>query len=198
MYRWVVGGLSLLMFAGCASKQEKELMQMYEAKKLYHKALLKTEKALFKNPAGTTDLTVVATYLNTDHLEKRTLSEEDKNIIASFFGIFEPSNKQAEQKEPERFIVGFYSDVIDTDYLQQNGISMRLQGKKPVFVRRIPRNDKRLKRLSFITDWGSYYLVSFPHAKSGRMNLTVSYGENNATLPFSKRAKYVYTKRAFD
>jgi hypothetical protein len=198
MQRWLTAATAVLVLFGCASVEEKELMRHYQKEKRYHKALLKTEAVTFKNQDGTAALSVTATYLEKpSDTSKGSLSPEEENAIASFFGLFKPKDVQKEKKIPERFIIGLHSEEYDTDGLVSGEVAFELNGKKPLRITPISPHDKRLKTLSFITDWGTYYLVVFPHA-SERMHLDVTFNGETKKMYFTKRAKFVYTKRAFD
>ena len=199
MLRYVAGGVAVLfLVTGCASKQEKELTEMYKSKAKYHKTLLKTEKVLFKNDRNMTELSVVTTYLDPGNTENLSLTSEDQNLITSFFGLLKPKDREKEKRTPERFIIGLYSDVLDIDHITSSDIRFYLNKKKPKSITPVSAKDKRLKHFSFVTPWYTYYLVTFPHSKSERMLLTVSLRDQNKTMFFTKRAKYIYTRRAFD
>jgi len=73
-----------------------------------------------------------------------------------------------------------------------------LQGKNAIDIKVLSKNDKRLKDIAYVTDWGSYYLVTFEHTDSKRFSLVFKsekYG--NGTFSFAKVAKYIYTKKGF-
>ena len=189
---------ALLMMGGCASKQEKELMQMYKHHRQYHKTLLKTEKAVFRKSDGATRLSVVATYLPKAGDQKDRASRQEAARLADLFGLFASSSDRVKATEPETFIVGLYGDETDIDHWNASGIAVTLGGKKPLSVKPLDPNDKRLKALSFVTDWGAFYLVRFPHSRAGLMRFDVTFDGEKKPMIFSKRAKYVYTKKAFE
>jgi len=73
-----------------------------------------------------------------------------------------------------------------------------LQGKNAIDIKVLSKNDKRLKDIAYVTDWGSYYLVTFEHTDSKRFSLVFKsekYGKG--TFSFAKVAKYIYTKKGF-
>ncbi len=75
---------------------------------------------------------------------------------------------------------------------------LMLQGKNAIQIEELNKNDERLKDIAYVTDWGSYYLVTFEHTKSKRFSLVFKsekYG--NGTFSFAKVAKYIYTKKGF-
>ena len=173
MVRLAVVVVSFMLLGGCANKQAKALMKIYQDRQPSHGALLKTEKALFQDRNGETRLSVVATYLYR-------------------------GDDQTNDAKGETFIVGLYGDEPDIDDWEASGIVVTLDGKKPLSVKPIDPNDQRLKTLSFVTDWGAYYLVSFPHSRTGLMHFDVTFDGERKAMIFSKRAKYIYTKKAFE
>jgi hypothetical protein len=75
---------------------------------------------------------------------------------------------------------------------------LTLKGQNAIAIKRLNKNDKRLKDIAYVTDWGSYYLVTFEHTNSKRFSLVFEsekYGKG--TFSFAKVAKYIYTKKGF-
>ena len=59
-------------------------------------------------------------------------------------------------------------------------------------------DDEQLKDISFVSEWGSYYLVTFPHVSSRKLTLVLDSEEyGKGVLHFAKVAKYVLTKKSF-
>jgi hypothetical protein len=170
---WTLCLLSLL-FAGCSSKEEKALLQVYNKEKVYHKKLLQTEKIQLYD-GNETKVLLTATY------------------------IFEQSDvKKEDDRRDEVFIVGFYmEDETVRDLLAEN-FNLTLNGTLPKSVKVLKRSDKRLKEIPLVTEWGDYFEVVFPHTQSTKFDLVFSsemYGKKK--LHFAKKAKYVFTKEAF-
>jgi hypothetical protein len=75
---------------------------------------------------------------------------------------------------------------------------LTLNKKKAIKIEALGKNDKRLRDIAYVTDWGSYYLVTFEHTNSKRFSLVFEsekYGKG--TFSFAKVAKYIYTKKGF-
>jgi len=159
----------IVLLLGCTSKEERALMESYTKKINYHKQLQKTEKIqLYEN--NVTKVMLTATYLYTPTLDKNDTRDE-------------------------AFIVGIHLEDEASDELSY---SLLLNGIEAKEVRELSVDDARLKELSFISEWGEYYLVAFPHVKSKKMTLVFEsdrYGKGE--LYFAKVAKYVLTKQAF-
>ncbi len=195
MYKVITGiTAAALLLAGCASKEHAALMKSYEQEKSYHKRLMKTEKAqLYEN--NRTKVTLTATYLNRNSRAKE--GEEDTFLnYVNPFEIFEDKAKR-EPKEDEKFIVGIYVDD-DADSMGIKDFNLTLNASAPQKILSIPHNDPRLKEISFVSDWSQFYYVVFPHINAEGLHLvlkTKRYGK--ATLYFTKKAKYVYTHKAF-
>ena len=163
-----------LLLAGCSSKEEKAFLQVYNKEKVYHKKLLQTEKAQLYD-GNETKVLLTATYLYTQ-------TEVPK----------------AEDKRDEVFIVGMYMEDEEVAHFTAGDFNLTLNGKTPKSVVILKRSDERLKNIPFITNWGDYFEVVFPHTSNERFDLVVNseiYGKKN--LHFAKKAKYVFTKEAF-
>ena len=154
------------------------------------------------------------------HLEDET--EVDTKNIIEIFGIRDIDDikeMRAKQKEESKVVPNsLYDDmmsIVDTsknnDKLKttnkkitkknKNNVKkygLLLQGKNAIQIKELSKNDKRLKDIAYVTDWGSYYLVTFEHTNSKRFSLLFNseqYGKG--TFSFAKVAKYIYTKKGF-
>jgi hypothetical protein len=166
---WSVTLAALL--AGCTTKEQSKLLEHYEAKKNYHKQLLKTEKVQLYD-GNLTKVMLTATYLNAQT----------------------PSN---ENNESERFIVGLY---VDDDLQEQEAFdfNLTLNGHAPTSIVPLKKRDPRLEEISFVADWSQFFLITFPHTDATRFDLlfeSEQYGKG--VLHFAKKAKYTFTKKAF-
>ena len=178
MYKLFLGLAVVALLVGCSSKEEKALLKSYADNTAYHKHLQHTEKAeLFEG-------------------------EESKVIVTATY-LFSPNFEKKDQR-PEKFIVGVAfsdPDVSHLDFKKENAGSnytLTLNGKSAKKVEKLTLNDKRLKGISFVTDWGEYYEVTFPHVNAKRFTLMLehpNYGKQ--ALHFAKVAKFVYTKKGF-
>ncbi len=159
----------LSLFLGSCSKAEKNLMEHYQKTLKYNKHLQKTEK-LQLYQGDITKAMLTATYL------------------------YNPNTPKAD----EEFIIGLHlSDEIDEDN-NSSGYLLTLNGKKAQKVEELKRDDTRLKNIPFVTEWGSYYIASFPHTNSKKFQLkfdSALYG--TGSLEFAKVAKYIFTKESF-
>jgi len=180
MYKILLGLMVLSLFVGCTSKEEKALLKSYHAKTQYHKHLQRTEKQdIFKE--NTLLATITATYMNIANFAKKDTRDEV-------------------------FIVGVHFEDTDTakiffdknsTLLAENEYTLTLNHKNAISVTHLDNKDKKLSSISFITDWGDYYEVKFPHAGK-RFKLVFENGANQKVdLDFSKVAKFVYTKKGF-
>jgi len=179
MYKLFSGLMVMALLVGCSSKEEKALFKSYTQKMDYHKHLQQTEKAeLFDGDTSIAILT--ATYMYSPSFEKNDTREEVFVVGVQF-------------ENPEESTMVFNKNKTTNT----NGYILTLNGKKANKVVRLSENDKRLEGLSFITDWGEYYEVTYPHA-GNRFSLIFKnerYGQSQ--LNFAKVAKFVYTKKGF-
>ncbi|NOR55360.1 MAG: hypothetical protein GQ531_04070 [Sulfurovum sp.] len=181
MLRLFLGFMTVLLLVSCTSKKEEALLQVYTDKINYHKHLQQTEKAiLYDNNASAAILT--ASYL------------------------FAPT-KDKNDSRPEVFIVAVQFDDAESQSIDfkaskvteaQSEFILTLEGQKASKVKSLAKGDARLKDISFVTPWGKYYEVTFPHTAKKQFKLNFeskSYGKS--TLSFAKVAKFVYTKKGF-
>jgi len=73
-----------------------------------------------------------------------------------------------------------------------------LHGEKALDIKVLDRNNPKLKNIAYVTQWGSYYLVTFEHTDKKSFTLDFKskrYG--SGTFPFAKEAKYIKMKKSF-
>ena len=164
--------VTIVFIVGCSTKKEDNLMRSYNEKVSYHKELQKTEKIqLYKN--GETNVVLIATYKFTKNYEKNDTRDEV-------------------------FIVGIHAEEEEAADINVNDYKLTVNKKPAKKVTALSADDKRLNKLSFVTEWGSYYLMVFPHVNSKKVQLKFTHKEyGSGTLHFAKVAKYVFTKKGF-
>jgi hypothetical protein len=164
--------MAIVLLFGCTSKKEQDLLQAYSEKIQYHKLLQRTEKTqLYED--NVTKALLTATYLYTPNYEKNDTRDEV-------------------------FIVGIHLEDEASEYPDEQGYTLTLNDQVAKEVKDLPLDDERLKDVSFVSEWGSYYLVTFPHVSSKKLTLVLDsefYGKG--LLHFAKVAKYVLTKESF-
>lgn len=171
MFKRVILAVALTLLAGCTSKSEKALMDVYEKNRTYHKLLLKTEKIQFYENNESRVL-VTATYLQDPAAD--------------------------EKQEDEVFVVGINTDGAIPQGLNEGEFSVTLEGKPAKSITPLEKNSPYLKHISFVSDWTQFSLVRFAHIDKKRFTLVFTsktYGKG--TLSFSKVAKYVTEKKSF-
>jgi len=172
LVKFTLAFIAITLLLGCTSKQESDLMQAYDKKTSYRKRLQKTEKIQLYD-GNMTKAMLTATYLYTQNFKKKDTRDEV-------------------------FIVGIHLEDDDFDDIREGDYSLTLNGHSAKEALRLDLDDERLIENSFVTEWGSYYLVSFPHVESKDFTLvfkSAAYGEG--MLHFAKVAKYVLSKQAF-
>lgn len=164
---WLI--MLLLLTAGCSTKDKDTLFDSFHKEKVYYKNLQKTEKIQLYDENDTTKALVVATYLA-------------------------PKTYKLKDRSKEVFIVGVYLEEEQDD--QPGSVyTLKLDGQKPLKVETLSRSDKLLKNTSFVTEWSTYYKVTFPHVSKKSFMLTfesTKYGKGQ--LHFAKVAKYTLEK----
>jgi len=180
MVRFVLGWVMVALIIGCSSKEEKSLVKAYTQNNAYHKNLQRTEKVELYD--GNTSVAILtATHMYQPILDKNDSRDEVFIISVAF-------------EEPEMSHLGFDSN---TSLTKDNVYTLTLNNKKPLAVKHLDVDDEKLKNVSFVTGWGEYYEVIFPHAPA-RFTLEFSHKKyGKGLLYFSKKPKFVYTNKGF-
>ena len=171
--RIFIGSITLLLLlSACSSKTDDPFAERFEKNKTVYKYLQKTEKAQLYDH-NVTKAFLTATYLNTR------------------------SNKLKKQIKDEQFVVGVY---IEDDQLNRLGKAyvLTLEGTQPKSIQPLKKQSPYLKDIPFVTEWNSYYLVTFPYTPNKNFTLTFEHNKyGKKEMPFSKKAKYVESQKAF-
>lgn len=172
MFRIYFLSAMILLLLGCSHKKEDALLQKFVSKSDYHKKLQKTEKVQLYEQ-NVTKATLAATYL--------------------FDSTFENNDTR-----DEKFIVGIYLEDDEPSAFNRYGYHLTLDGQEPIKIEKISHNDIVLKDISFISEWASYTLVTFPHNNKKHFDLTFRHEQyGKGKLHFAKVAKYTFNKKVF-
>ena len=182
LYLKLVLGLGVVaLIVGCSSKEEQNLMKNFRANMSYHKQLQQTEKAELRDVNGSIIALLTATYLYTPTASKNDTRDE-KLIIGVEF------------EEPDTDSIWFKKIEDNSTHLY----SLRLEGKDALHAKKLSPSSKKLKDIPFVTQWGKYFEVTYPHTNKKRLSLEFKNKEEKSVqLHFSKVARFVYSKKAF-
>ena len=159
---------ALVLIVGCSSKDEEKFFTVYEKNKAYHFELQKTEKAQLYDDENVTKALLTATYLY--------IPTEDQN-----------------DTRDEKFIVGLY---VDDEEFMGSDYNLTLGNTLPKKVKKLSENDPLLKDISFVSEWSTFYLFTFPHTDKKSFKLLFQSGQyGKSELNFAKKAKYVFNKK---
>ena len=158
--------LLILIFGliGCSSKVEKDFMKEWNSNLASYQNLQKTQKLQFYEE-NLTKMMMSVTYLE-------SINEEKNNN--------------------EKFII----NILTEEETPFDGLNLKyyfsLNGKKAIRSKKIDKEEIILKNISFLTPWGSYYLIEFQGTTSKKLLLSFNakrYGKG--TMYFAKVAKYI-------
>jgi len=209
---------SILLIVGCSSK-DKSLMKEVRTHQAYYKMLQKTEKVMLTED-NTTKAILTATYLYTPTMHSKRsdanetfivglyLEDEELDSLGDIFELYSKTDNEAKKKD-KKTLDSNKTKSADAKLTQQNSMNqsdsndtnkgtyeIKLNGKKPLAIKKLTTDDSRLKQLSFVTAWNTYALVTFKHVKGTNIKLlfkSTQYGKG--TLHFSKISKYVFTRK---
>ena len=208
MFRLLFLATMVLVFTGCSSKQEQDLLNSYTNKMEYHKNLQQTESKEIKIEDKRVAM-ITATYMFRSTEEKNDTRDEVFYIAVDFEeeNASIDFNKQKSALLSESNATEENATIVENDVAGRkqtsNSYSLTINGKKAIKVERMPDGDERLKRLSFLTGWSKYYKVTFKNIKSTMFTLSfknetvIADANSTALLKFSKVGKFVYTKEGF-
>lgn len=121
------------------------------------------------------------------HTQKVNLYK-DGLVHASLTATYLPN------KDNEEFIVGLTLNDGSSEELDSEVYDLLLSGENSLpSVEKIELNDERLKNISFVTNWSSYYLFKFSKTSKQKLKLifkSSKYGEGE--LNFAKKAKFTF------
>ncbi len=180
----------IILITGCSLKDDKIFMQAYDKNRSYHHHLQKTEKTQLYD-GNITKAVLTATYINEQVVDKEY--KPDEIFIVSIH-----IEEDMERKEIQDNSKNEDSNESKEKSFHQEGYVLTLNGKDFKSIQELEIDDPLLKQLSFVSEWSTYYLVTFPHNSRKSFRLVFKselYGKGN--LYFSKVAKYVLTKKAF-
>jgi len=150
MYKKVLLLSSLLFVMGCSQKEDgciirdkSDFEQLFTKDEIYHKSLVNTQKAQLMASFETKAL-LTATYLN-PVFESRACKKRFKNRM----------------EDAEYFFVGIYISNSEKHEFNTKGYSLTLNGKKPIEIKLLDKNDPLRYEMPMVDNWSTYYKVKF-------------------------------------
>ena len=171
MYKKILLLSSALLFSSCSIKENSNLAQLFKKDDIYHISLLNTKKAQLIASLETKAL-LTATYLNP---------------------VFEYIDSENINRREEYFFVGVYITDSEEHEFNTKGYSLKLNGKKPLGIQKLKKDDPLRYQMPMINNWSTYYKVKFPKVKGNDLNLTFEndrFGKD--TLTYSKKEKPLF------
>lgn len=153
--------------------------------------------------ADTKDIIEIFGIRNTDDINQMRDRQKKESQVApnslydDMLSLLSPKNNNLETTDNQKTKKTKATTKKETKNKVKK-FGLMLQGKNAIDIKALSKNDERLKNIAYVTDWGSYYLVTFEHTKSKRFTLdfeSEKYG--NGKFSFAKVAKYIYTKKGF-
>jgi hypothetical protein len=168
MYKKILLLSALLAVNGCGTKEGANLSKLLNRDEVYHISLLNTEKAQLIASLETKAL-LTATYLNPlfKNRDFKEISIDISNGEYFFVGVFIKGNK-----------IGSFN---------KNGYSLKLNGREPIEVKEVDKDDPLKNDMPMVNGWSSYYRVKYPKINADKLNLVFKNDRfGNDTLEFSK------------
>lgn len=174
MYKKILLISSLLFTGGCSLKKNSNLAQLFTKDDIYHISLQNTQKAQLMASFETKAL-LTATYLNPVYTR-----ENCKNFCMNV-------------EDGEYFFVGVYIRDSKTHHFDNKGYSLRLNGQKPMEIKKLDKDDPLQYEMPMVNNWSTYYQVKFP--KMDKKELTIIFESDRFgqdELKFSKGVKSLF------
>ena len=88
----------------------------------------------------------------------------------------------------ENFLIYIYFPNLEEQIdFTKNGYELLLNGKTPISIEKLDRDDKKYEDMMLRNFWGSYYLVKFSNKELVQnLNITLKPKSSDATLNFEK------------
>lgn len=174
MYKKILLLSTTLVFSACAIKENSNIAQLFKKDDIYHISLMNTKKAQLIASLETKAL-LTATYLN------------------PVFDHIECGESTAIRHQEEFFFVGVYITDSEVHEFNSRGYTLMLNGKKPIGIQKLDRDDPLRYQMPMINNWSTYYKVKFPKVETNDLELTFENGRfGKDTLTYSKKMKPLF------
>ena len=125
---------------------------MYKRQEIYHTSLINTQKGQLIASFETKAL-LTATYLN------------------PVFKKNGHKNFSIDVSDGEYFFVGVFITNSKTNRFDEKGYSLTLNGKKPIEVIKLDKDDPLKYEMPMVDNWSTYYKVKFPTMHTKKLKL---------------------------
>jgi len=161
----------ILFYAGCASKNEKEMESSFKQVVDQGTRLQKTEKIKIVED-NETKILLTASYLNGEE----SLNDDKEKVREKFIvGLYQSgdSNYTGLINPDQNLTINLQYPESDKKFSRKE----RLKRKKgidtlPLLVQKLSPSDPKLKDIPMVNDWSDYYYVEFPHTRREQFTLT--------------------------
>ena len=174
MYKKILLLSTALVFSACSIKENSNIAQLFKKDDIYHVSLMNTKKAQLIASLETKAL-LTATYLN------------------PVFDYIEYGESTANRHQEEFFFVGVYITDSEVHEFNSRGYILMLNGKKPIGIQKLKKDDPLRYQMPMINNWSTYYKVKFPKVEGNNLKLTFENGRfGKDTLTYSKKEKALF------
>ncbi len=152
MYKKILLLSILLILTACGTKERANISQLFKKDEIYHTSLLNTQKGQLIASFETKAL-LTATYLNPVFKKNA-----HKNFSIDVSG-------------GEYFFVGVFITNSKTNRFDEKGYSLTLNGKEPIDVIKLDKDDPLKYEMPMVDNWSTYYKVKFPSIYTKKLKL---------------------------
>lgn len=109
--------------------------------------------------------------------------EIDAIFMATYLNKFDPKLSPKE----ENFLVYIYFPNKEEQEFKTSGYELSLNGKTPILMEKLEKDDKKFQDMMLRNFWGTYYLVKFENKELvDKLQITLKPKSSDATLNFEK------------
>ncbi len=152
MYKRILLLSILLILTACGRKNMSDISQLFKKDEIYHTSLINTQKGQLIASFETKAL-LTATYLN------------------PVFKKNGHKNFSIDVSDGEYFFVGVFITNSKTNRFDEKGYSLTLNGKKPIEVIKLDKDDPLKYEMPMVDNWSTYYKVKFPTMHTKKLKL---------------------------
>ena len=188
---------TIILFAGCSSKEENRMNRSFGKVSDFGAGMQKTENIRLSED-GEVKIFLTGTYLNSEE----SIADKDKKVKEKFIvGLYQTDdvNLTGLINADQNLTINIKYPKSDKKFTKAEKIE-RNKGvdRLPVTVRKLSLNDPLLKNVPLVNTWNSYYYVEFPHTERKKFTLTYQnkvYGKKKKKKSKKKKDKKDKTKK---
>ncbi|BAK73419.1 hypothetical protein [Arcobacter sp. L] len=106
---------------------------------------------------------------------KKTDLLKDEEVSVIFMATYlNKVDKKLSDTKNEIFLIFTYFSNAETQSIKDNSYKFLLNGKEPIFIEKVEKENENFKDLMLKNNWGNYYLVKFDLIDGNNLKLVLT------------------------